>query len=263
MKKIKCFVSSATKANNRDFNKPNEDYILYDEEAGIYILLDGVTRIHSEYTDGTSAAFEVGKIFAERVYEYLSENIFGIQEEDVPAILKVAVIEGNIAIEKYRLQKSLQEWGYYPATVGIVALIYNKTLHYICAGDSLGVVLRGNSKLFFGEQQSIKAIDINNISKEIRYSTYCNHPENELSYALFNGDSSLIESMEQSFLDIHPGDVIIFASDGVGNYIKYEKTDKLKAVTPSEMTELSVVYDQPPYAKYSDDKAIIKIECIV
>lgn len=263
MNKIKCLVSSATIANNRDFNKPNEDYILYNEEYGIYILLDGVTRTHSEYTDGTSAAFDAGKIFAERVYEYLIENISDIQEDDAPAILKSAVIEGNIAIEKYRSKKSLQEWGYYPAAVGIVALIYNKTLHYICAGDSLGVILRGTSKIYFGEQQTIKAVDINRISKEIRYAEYCNHPEHDLSYALFNGDSSLVEAMEQSFIDIHPGDIIIFASDGVGNYIKYEKADKLKSVTPDEMTELSVVYDKPPYATYSDDKAVIKIECVV
>ena len=261
MEKIKYFVTSDLKANNREFKKPNEDYILYDVENGIYILLDGITRVHSEYIDGTSAAFEVDKIFADTVYEYLLKRVKNVDKNEIESVLRSAVVEGNSAVAKYRLKKTLEEWCYYPATLGIVALIYDRTLYYVCAGDSLGAILRGSSKLYFGEQQSVKAIDINKFSKDIRYSTYCNHPDNELSYAVFNGDEALADAIEQSFIDLHPGDIVILASDGMERYIKFEKVETLRTISPEKMTELSVVYDKPPYAKYSDDKAIIKIVC--
>ena len=259
--KTKYLVTSALKTNNRDFEKPNEDYILCDIENGIYILLDGITRVHSEYGDGNNFAYEVDEIFANTVYMYLLERIKTINESGVSDLLKSAVIEGNLALAEYRSKKDLQDWVYYPATLGLIVLIHNNTLHYICAGDCLGVLLRGSSKIYFGEQQTLKAIDLNKFSKDVRYSTYCNHPDNPLSYAVFNGDESLVDAMEQSFIDLHSGDVIILATDGLGNYIKFEKTEKLRLITAEEMAEYSLAYDKLPYAEYSDDKAVIKIVC--
>ncbi len=259
--KIKYFATSGLKSNNRDFNKPNEDYVLYNVENGIYILLDGITRVHSEYSDGNNFAFEVDKLFATTVYEYLLQRIKNIDDSEVASLLRSAVVEGNSAVAEYRNKKTLPEWVYYPATLGLIVLIHNKQLHYICAGDCLGTIIRGSSKLYFGEQQTIKAIELNNISKDIRYSTYCNHPDSPFPYAIFNGDDSLIDAMEQSFIDLHSGDVIILATDGLGNYVKFEKSEVLCSISPEEMIEYSVVYDKPPYAKYSDDKAIIKISC--
>lgn len=65
--------------------------------------------------------------------------------------------------------------------------------------------------------------------------------------------------VEFSSIDLCEGDTVLLASDGVARYLQYEKNATLIAQTAQEMLEASVKYDVPPYAAYSDDKALIKI----
>lgn len=257
-----CLIYEAeacTKTNSRKIGKPNEDCFVVDTKSGIYILLDGITRVHAEY-DGTekSAACDVNQIFSETVYDTLKTKL---NDECVPKIIREAVLKGNSEIGKYRMKKSLNDWGFFPGTLGIIAVIRNNTLFYLSAGDCLGTLIRGNSKIFFGRQYEIKALEIKNVSKKERYELYCNHPENRFSYTVFNGDQSAADGMETSFIGLSKGDVVLMATDGAASVSKYEKANTLKEKSLEHLIHISSVYDQPPFATYADDKTIIRINC--
>lgn len=259
LEKLIFDVECATQGHKRNLKKPNEDRLMVDKERGIFILLDGVTRVHGEYDAApySSAALELGDIFIDEAYRFISENIDASNPEH---LLKEAVRSANAKILSYREVKSEKEWGFYPSTLGLVALLRDKTLYYVSVGDCIGVLIRKNAKILLGREWTLEALDKHNITKKERYERYCNHPENHLSYTVFNGDEVVMDGLECSFIDLHEGDTLLLASDGIGDYIKYEKSADLIRQTPEEMISGSEKYDQPPYAEYADDKTVIKLK---
>lgn len=259
MKKLNLNITSASRQNTRDFSKPNEDFLLADKENGIFILLDGITRVHAEYAEipGYSAASEVNQLFCHAVYEHIKTNL---TKRDIRKVITSAIILGNQKITRFREQKSLEQWQFYPGTLGIICVLRGRKLHYAYVGDCLGMLLRGNSKVFFGEQQSVKASDLHNPTKAERYDLYCNHPENELSYAIFNGDDAVAEGIESGWLDLYENDRVFLVSDGVAPYVRFEKASAMIDLTAQQVLDLSTKYDIPPYAKYADDKAAIVLQ---
>lgn len=257
--KSTIFSSSATASHNRTLPKPNEDRIFIDQSQGLFILLDGITRVHDEYFDAPykSAACEINEIFIHGICDYFDQ--YADAEQDIESLLREAVRYGNSQIAHYRSQKALEDWGFYPGTVGIVAYIHNNQLHYIYAGDCIGILLRNNAKICFGEQYAVAACDFLNPSKQERYSKYCNHPENTWSYTIFNGDDIVADWCEYAYIDLHKEDVILLASDGIRSYVRFEKPNVLKELSVEAMLDASEIYDVSPFAPYADDKAIIKI----
>ncbi len=258
LEKLSYSVQSATKVNSRTVPKPNEDRLLYDEKNGIFILLDGVTRPDKEYIDlpGESAVCDIDDIFIDVVYRYIADRL---TDEDPERILRESVNAANLLIKEYRERKSAEEWGYYPSTIGIIALLRGRTLYYVCAGDCLGMLIRRGTKMLFGKEWTLEAVDMLKMTKAERYAKHCNHPENHLSYTVFNGDDVVADSLEFSYIDLHEGDTVILCSDGICDYVKYEKSEKILKETPEEMIARSAIYDEAPYATYIDDKAMIKI----
>ena len=43
---LSYFAESGTRINERGLGKPNEDLLLVDRENHIFVLLDGITRVH-------------------------------------------------------------------------------------------------------------------------------------------------------------------------------------------------------------------------
>ena len=258
LEKIKFRIEGASAPHEREIKKPNEDRLFFDEENGIFILLDGVTRPHSEYEEHPyeSAALELGNIFIDEAYRFIRNNI---DAGDPEALLRDAVRAANSKIKEYRGRKSEEEWRYFPSTLGFVGLIRGSTLYYASAGDCIGVLIRRDAKMLIGREWTLEAVDKLNVSKKERYESYCNHPKKHLSYTVFNGDEVVEEGLQYSFIDLHEGDTLLIASDGIGDYIKYEKNADLIKQSPVEMIAGSGKYDLPPYAEYADDKTLIKI----
>ena len=258
LEKIRYKTEHATVPHQRKLTKPNEDRLVVDEERGIFIVLDGVTRVHKEYeqTPYKSAAGKVGDIFIDEAYSYICEHI---SDDNPEEIMREAVRLANSKIKEYRASKSRADWEFYPSTLGIISILRDNILHYLCIGDCIGVLIRKNSRMLFGREFVLEAVDLHNVSKKNRYDIYCNHPENHLSYTVYNGDDVVMDGLEYSFIDIHEGDVVFLASDGIGAYLKYEKLSMLKNQTPSEIIEASGKYDALPYAEYADDKTLIKL----
>ena len=258
LEKLRCVVDFSTKSHTRKLQKPNEDRLVVDAEKGIYILLDGVTRVHSEYENApfSSAAGDVGDIFIGEVHSYLTSHI---SEPDTERLLRCAVESGNRLVREYRERKSDAEWGFYPSVVGIISIIRDNQLHYLAVGDCLGVLLRGNSRILFAREFPLEAVDMLDVSKDERYKKHCNHPENHLSYTVFSGHDEVMLGVEYSYVDIHEGDVLFLATDGIGSFLKYEKVADLKRLSAEEIITGSGEYDAPPYATYADDKTLVKI----
>ena len=258
LEKTKFHIECASAPHGREIKKPNEDRLLIDEENGIFILLDGVTRIHREYEEHPyeSAALDLGNIFIEEAYPLIKSNLTA---PDPERLLREAVRAANVKIKEYRRRKSLAEWEFYPSTLGIIGIIRDGCLHYVSAGDCIGVLIRKGAKMLFGREWTLEAVDKLNVSKKERYDFYCNHPENHLSYTVFNGDEEVMVGLQYSFIDLHEGDTLLMTSDGLGDYIKFEKSADLLRQTPAEMIARSGEYDLAPYAEYADDKTIIKL----
>ncbi len=258
LEKLRYKAEYYTKMHGREIPKPNEDRVLVDEERGIFIVLDGVTRVHEEYENAPyqSAAGDLGDIFIREAYRFIKENI---SESDPERILRGAINVANTEIREYRKVKSEEEWSYYPSTLGFVALVRDNTLHYIATGDCLAILIRRGTKILLGREWTLEAVDKLRLTKAERYALYCNHPENRLSYTVFNGDDEVMEALDYCFLDLHEGDTLLIASDGIGEYIKFEKSRDLLEQTPEEMIERSGIYDVPPFGEYIDDKTLIKL----
>lgn len=261
LEKLRYVVDFSTKTHTRGLQKPNEDRLLVDAERGIYIVLDGVTRVHSEYDAApfSSAAGDVGDMFIGEVYSYLTSHI---SEPDTERLLRCAAESGNRLVREYRERKSDSEWGFYPSVVGIISVLRDGKLHYLAVGDCIGVLLRGNSRILFARELPLEAVDMLDVSKNERYEKYCNHPENHLSYTVFSGHDEVMEGVEYSYIDIHEGDVIFLATDGIGSYLKYEKVADLRWLSAEEIIARSGEYDAPPYATYADDKTLVKISVL-
>jgi len=259
MNKLTYTSSSALGPHTRNLPKPTEDFALIDKEHGIYLILDGITRVHAEYENQPykSAACEVNSIFSYAVHSYLLENS---DEPDAEKLLRDAVIHGNDKIREFRSSRTLEQWGFYPGTLGIIGLIRSDRFSYVCAGDCLGMLIRGNSKIQFGYQPAIQAVDLHKPSKKERYALYCNHPEHALCYGIFNGDMTVPETIEYSFLDLCSGDTLLLASDGISKYLQYQKASVLASETAKDMVAHAGIYDVPPFSAYGDDKGIIKIQ---
>ena len=143
---VKYKSSSKSIGNKKNINKPNEDYFLCDDERGIYILVDGVSRdkINGIYPN-PSPSFDVSKIFVESTHKFLVANIN--KKVDISHLLNIAVKKGNDEIKKYNKHK---DWidDFFPGTVGIVIILQNHKLFFAYIGDCYGLVVNKSKKLF-------------------------------------------------------------------------------------------------------------------
>ena len=249
---------TATKPHTRDLPKPLEDRVLADPANGIYMVLDGITRVHDEYEKAPfeSAACKVNELVAETAYRCLLEHK---DPADPIKSLRDAVLSANEKIRAFRNARSLEEWGFYPGTLGIVGLVCRDCFYYVYLGDCTGALLREGAVSFFGTQLGVSAVEKLGLTKEERYARHCNHPESQYAYGIFNGDETVSEMLEEGKIELKKGDVILLASDGLSEYLKKEDPALLGEKTPEEMIEASTLFDQPPYRSYADDKGIVKI----
>lgn len=258
MNQLTYQVISAMRINDRGLGKPNEDFVLIDRENQIFILLDGITRVHQEYTDapGKSAALDVSQLFAETAHAYI---IAHLDEGTTDQLLHDAAVAGNKALLPYRSHRPLEQWQFYPGTLGILAMIRDGRLYFLYVGDCLGTLIRQGAKLHFAQQAQNEALEKMKISKADRYNIYCNHPEHPLGYGIFNGDESAEALFQQSSLELLPGDTLILCTDGLRDYIRCTRSRVLTGQTAEQMIASSAPFDAPPFASYADDKAVIKL----
>lgn len=246
---VKYKSSSRSIENKKNMNKPNEDYFLCDDERGIYILVDGVSRdkVNGIYPN-PSPSFAVSKIFVESTHKFLLANIN--KKVDISHLLHGAVKKGNDEIKKYNKHK---EWidGFWPGTVGIVIILQNHKLFFAYIGDCYGLVVNKSKKLFTKCQTEKIAEHKKEFSAyEIR-NKICNNKSHPYSYGVLNGDLKAMDFVRYDKIEIQSGDKIFLCSDGFSDIIKNLSSKELYKITIDQMIENS---------KESDDKTVIVIE---
>lgn len=253
-------IDSATRVNDRGICKPNEDIIFTDINRGLFVILDGITRPHEEY-DGTdkSAACDINRIFIDSVQSNASCIDKVISDDELEQALKRMALMANASIIPYRCTKTLKQWQYYPGTVGIIAALRKDRLCCIWAGDCIGLHLHMNNKMIIANQQTLRSSRLGYSKKQL-YAKVCNHPENEFAYGIFNGDPEVEELLECSWTSLNVGDTVLLSTDGLATYLQNETVSGIRSASVSSMLDCSLQYDLPPFGKYSDDKAIIRID---
>ncbi len=246
--------------NDRIFDgikKPNEDHLIADRDNGVFIVADGVTRPHGEYgPDGKSSAYDVTVLFCETAYRCVISKLSGCSAvSDVTKLLKEAFVKGNDAAAGITDKNEF----FRPATVALCAVIFKGELCFAYIGDCSGVLIRGGCRYVFAERQT-EAVSRLGLSKEELYNNYINKPGKKFAYGVINGDPLASAFVVTSHMRLEDGDKVIVATDGLTDALLYESTvilnnPELSLLIPS----VSACYDNPPFAGYADDKAMIDI----
>lgn len=241
--------SSISIKNSKNINKPNEDYCVCDDDRGIYLLVDGVSRdkINGIYPN-PSPALDVSKLFVNSVYKFLLANIN--KSVDILDLLCKAIKKGNNEINEYNSKK---EWidNFLPGTVGIIAVIQNYELFFAYIGDCYGLILNNRKNIFTKCQTE----EIANHKK--KFSAYeirneiCNNKSHPYSYGVLNGDFRAMDFVNYGIIDIQTKDKILICSDGFSDIIKSISGKELYQMTIDQMIRK---------ANGSDDKTMVMIE---
>ena len=93
---MKARVNYATRKNNiLTYPKPNEDFLLVDQEHGIYIVADGVSRYpRNENYPNPSPARQVAQLLSKIVHQELLQN----RHLEPPKALEKAISIANQTI---------------------------------------------------------------------------------------------------------------------------------------------------------------------
>ena len=254
---MKYTARCAFQKNNRE-KKPLEDFLICDEERGIFIVTDGVSQSAEDY-DGLTGKSDAG-MAAEISARAVHEALCGCDDPQAALSDGVTSAIGRVA-EYNRTSKA----SYPPATCIVAGCIRNDRLHFAYMGDSVIFLLRGNAKLQLAEQQTAALSAYRRLSGEAWskrdcYDRITNNIHSPLGYGVILGDMRAMDFLRIASVRLEPGDRVIISSDGLDKYLLYTPVEQLLPLSPEEMISLSKHYDEAPYASYADDKSIIVID---
>lgn len=235
--------------NSKSIDKPNEDYCLCDDKAGIYLLVDGVSRdkINGVYPN-PSPALDVSKKFVKSVYEYILTRVD--DNTDIINELHNAIKYGNDEIKKYNCKK---QWinNFFPGTVGIITIIRRYKLFIAYIGDCYGLIVNTDKCIFTKCQtENIAKHKEEFTAYEIR-NKICNNKSHPYSYGVLNGDNRALDFVNYEVIDLKKGDKILICSDGFSDVVNNFPCKSLYDMTIEQMVKVS---------NNSDDKTMVVIE---
>ncbi len=238
-----------------DSDKPNEDYFIIDNDLGLAILADGVTRSRDtkdEYPSGsTIAPFLACEKTREFIKDLAQTNL------SPKIILEVCVSRANEAIWQANLSFKIPQnidhdsVDYFGTTLCVLWI--RKREEKICAvlgfiGDSLAIYIPKNGQARFLTKDQVASCHrytkpfFENLAKkedilpeaakrkrlvyqrkEVRNKiSKCDPDGNHIGYGVLTGESDAMHFFEMQKLELCPGDKIIMASDAIN--VLSEKT---------------------------------------
>lgn len=254
---MKFIIQSAVKKNSKPF-KPMEDFCICDGQNGVFIVTDGVTQSAEDYElyAGQSDAGAVAELSARTVHETLLSR--GNSEQ--------SLMDGaRLAIERVAEYNKTAKASFPPATCLVAACLNGDRLSFAYVGDSVIYLLRGSAKIQLAEQQTrlpalYRRLSGVKTTKREMYDNYTNNINSPLGYGVILGDIRAMDFVHAASIRLEPGDRVIVSSDGIDNYLMFTPFDQIKPLSPEEIMDASVPYDNPPFADFADDKSIIIID---
>lgn len=226
-------IDSASIANTKGINKPNEDYYLYNEDKGLVILLDGVSRDKENGVyPNPSPALEVSKILAgycmNRAEEMLSEKMV-LSSNDLKRILS----DGNVKILDYNKRLDHD----FPAgTVGIFVYFHDHVMEYAYIGDCFGKYLHDQNETQFTEIQTKevaahkKELTTVQIRKEI-----CNNYLHPYGYGVLDGNPGATDFIMTGSIRLLDRDTVFLYSDGAAFSVNMYGLNKASSMNAGDI----------------------------
>lgn len=239
-----------TKKNTKKFHKSNEDYALADDNNGIYIIVDGVSRdrLKGVYPE-PSPSRHVSELFVHQAYECLKQNCLKMNSE---SIVKQAFESGN---EKILEHNRSYVGDFLPGTVGIIVLVKDNKIFYGYIGDCTGVLLSYSDKKQFTSCQTklihehVKEFSAFQIRNEI-----CNNIEHPYSYGVLDGRKEAMNFVITGCMDFVKYQGIILATDGAEEIINKMTSRELLTMSAEKILKRRLL------TQNDDDKTIIIVK---
>lgn len=241
--------SSLTIKNSKNYSKPNEDYLICDNQYKIYIVMDGVSRDRENGVyPSDSPSYKASKIFSDFVYNYIKENLHLC--DDLKHLLHLAMVKGNVEIANFNKNYT---GNFLPGTVGIITLISNNIFYYSYIGDCYGVRITDKKEYFTSPQTHLIHEHLREFSAYQIRNDICNNINHPYSYGVLNGEKKAEDFIVTgSFLLDNVKNIFLF-SDGFEPFMNQKQTNELLNL---DITGLDIKND---YLS-DDDKTIIKIQ---
>lgn len=215
--------------NTKYFDKPNEDYVIYNENDNIGLILDGVSRDRENgHYPNPSPASRANYIFSEKIMsEYTNIKKKGIKK------IYDLICKANDELKKYNHYLK----HHFPAgTVGIVFDLEDKYFNYGYIGDCYAVLIRDNSRRIFTECQTdmISKHKSEYSTDEIRFNI-CNNINHPYGYGVWDGNNNAMDFVKCDSVKLKNGDVILMYTDGLNWEVNNKSIYELKEYSLNEL----------------------------
>jgi hypothetical protein len=255
---LQFHVSKAILKNNRNYIKPNEDFLVCDIAKNIFLVLDGVSR---DKENGVypvpSPSSIVSKCFADSFFDYF----ISYGTEDILDSLKRSISYANSKIRDLNTQNNIL-WDFLPGVVGIILIIKNDVAFFAYLGDCIGRISNGKICNVFTESQT-RLIQIHKAkysASEIR-NEICNNIYHPHSYGVYTGQEEALNFVRYGNIKIKSGISIIISSDGLNYYLDNQPISDVFSKNAEQIIQEALVLETENNFQ-SDDKAIIKIDVV-
>jgi protein phosphatase len=188
----------------------NEDTVLVDEEAGLFLIADGMS---SPRAGGVASRLAVRKAHA-----FLKERLAQAGDDEVLSLLERAVDHAHASVQKASLRRrSLSGMG----TTLLVLCIRNNTAYLTHVGDSRAYHIRKKLEIITQDHTFEYGVDQEDIM--LRELFFFNKVR-VLSQAV--GPSKKIVCDCHS-LELQPGDIMLLCSDGLTDMLSDRAIEEL------------------------------------
>ncbi|MCL2565926.1 MAG: hypothetical protein FWE24_09000 [Defluviitaleaceae bacterium] len=250
---MKFNAESISIQNTMYLDKPNEDFYICDNENGIYIILDGVSRdvIEGKYPN-PSPAQQVSEIFAIKVQEYLQKELKG-NVSDFQTVVKDAMSFGNECISRFNSQGI---YSFPPGTVGIILLIRGKNAYFGFIGDCIGKIVSFDNIVTFTKDQTegVALYRSKYTQQEIR-AKICNNPNHPAGYGVLNGTKAALGFIETGHFELSGDKKILLYTDGFEETMDSLSLHQFYNISLKNAEDLAIPKDNKPL----DDRTLLII----
>ncbi len=257
---------SSQKNRESSYEKPNEDFLIADNEHLIFIVADGVTR---ELVDGKyllpSPAGIASKLFATVTHNELIKN-----KKTAPAetLLRDAAAKANTAIHDYN-KSNFEHIDFFEnnlaGAVSLVGIIANSEFHFIYLGDCRGIYIKdGIARQFTESQTALMSINRKSLGSGKEQKIHirrdiCNNIDHPYGYGVFTGAVEAMSFLRYGRITLTGHETIVMATDGLDPLFPdhFNPEDKLD---PFNLIEKAEALETSNNTIRSDDKTVIIIK---
>jgi serine/threonine protein phosphatase PrpC len=183
--------------------------------------------------------------------------------KDAKLLLKEGFKKANNMVDAMLKSRQDEFKGYeYPGSVGVVSFIVNDVLYYGSLGDCMIILSRGEQKIVLAKKQTTFVFDIlkHEKNRELLAKEYINNINEPYGYGVVNGNKDAYHYFDTAYINLNRNDIVYLVSDGISDYIEYNKNQIINSMSLEQLVEESNKQDDIMNKPYYDDKAIIRIK---